>query len=974
MNEKKRPAGVRVAEPSAGDFPTRRGRADWQPSLPAVFDWLGFDCDRRDPRILVDLFSSGASEVPPLSPVIRAAGWKGRSRPARSVRLLDSMGDSIGVVAFPTTSTREIPAKGDYPDPVFIAPNSGEEDSAEFGILTSDPGEGGKHGEVVLRGEVDGDVLDLAWRDSNVLCLGFPLLELLASELNFEPLQDGFYERTNDTNPDAVRRWLIRQVNSLGLDEAWRLDRGYAWPAGKTAGLTIRLDHDRAVESSSIDELIRFCDEHGAKLSSGFLIRKPDADAARRILDAGHELLLHTEAGTLEEFDAEVKAFERMFGVRPDGYTAHGGRGSRGWLGQVQWRWAIECGMSYGEMLGRRNRIPHRAVIRDKRGSAHDSTLLLPGVHLSLDAGMKPEAHNLDRVREEADHAMDMGEHVVLMNHPDIHRSQLYEMIEHCAARAVWHCTFADLAKRHPSRHDPDSNTSTVLPIMSNDGVRDMSMDQMIFVTGFARGGTSWLRDCVAFHPDVTAIPREMPIFKNLSSDTAGVINEVTAAIESLPKSPKYVNKAPANAPFIGQACRAMPESRFVYIVRDPRDAFISHKRSTREWTEGRNSKVDGCLGKLEKYWNGRLDAGDAENLLVVRYEDLHQDFSATMRRIYQHCGLSFDEELIDACWQENNFWATGSRNKEDRHAAARKGVVGDWIEHLEDEEAEWIRKSEYWMSMMSDIGYNWAPPTYRSIYAAIRSCDPNHLSVDDLLNTRLADDRLNVVMLRDIDYLNDVRGDWVEQSAQLDDEFGVHSIYNVLPLDDLRYAKWSTDQVAKFARELAEHHPSVELGMHANPVERHYDKDAPDMGENDQDAMPVILDTLREQIAAFTQAGLKPEFATAHGYGRRRLRPNNRDSPFVADELSRNGIELWDTNIRPKLKSVASHVMQISDVGGAMGVYDAPSGRDLDDPELYRALPPGSLLIMLQHPGNYDPSRRLQLGQRTVAEVVRQA
>ena len=68
---------------------------------------------------------------------------------------------------------------------------------------------------VVLEALVDGVSHPVAWRAGRTLCLGFPLLELLASELNFEPLEDGFYSRTNETHPDAVRRWLLEQKETL---------------------------------------------------------------------------------------------------------------------------------------------------------------------------------------------------------------------------------------------------------------------------------------------------------------------------------------------------------------------------------------------------------------------------------------------------------------------------------------------------------------------------------------------------------------------------------------------------------------------------------------------------------------------------------------------------------------------------------------------------------------------------------------
>ena len=451
LNRECQSLGVRVAEPLTMDSKVRFGVSDWQPAVPAVLDWLGFSCKEQSGQVMVDLINGRpTADVP----TIISADWKGQLVEAGAIRLLLPSGKEVGTAAFPTTSTRRIPPVGAYDDPVSIEPYAWLNEPEGFKVLIPDAGQIPAGSEVVLKGEIDGTTIDVAWRNGVVLYLGFPLFELLASELNFEPLEDGFYLRTNETTPDAIRRWLLGQISSMLPDDAGSISPGYQWPSGSSAGMTIRLDHDRPVDKTSIEELIRVCDRHGARISGGFLNRKPDADAARLLHEAGHELLLHTEAGSLEEFRSEVDAFHNTLGTPPRGYTAHGGRGSRGWLGQQQWQWAIECGMLYGEMLGRQNRIPHHAVIRDDKGMSRPSKLVLPGVHLSLDAGMRPEAHNLEQVRKNATLAIEAGEHVVLMNHPDIHRPQLYELLEHFSNDPIWHCTFLEMARRHASRHD----------------------------------------------------------------------------------------------------------------------------------------------------------------------------------------------------------------------------------------------------------------------------------------------------------------------------------------------------------------------------------------------------------------------------------------------------------------------------------------------------------------------------------------
>lgn len=44
-------------------------------------------------------------------------------------------------------------------------------------------------------------------------------------------------------------------------------------------------------------------------------------------------------------------------------------------------------------------------------------------------------------------------------------------------------------------------------------------MDHLILISGFARGGTSFLRDCLASHSKITQIPVEI-LYKDLDSFT----------------------------------------------------------------------------------------------------------------------------------------------------------------------------------------------------------------------------------------------------------------------------------------------------------------------------------------------------------------------------------------------------------------------------------------------------------------------
>jgi len=129
----------------------------------------------------------------------------------------------------------------------------------------------------------------------------------------------------------------------------------------------------------------------------------------------------------------------------------------------------------------------------------------------------------------------------------------------------------------------------------------------------------------------------------------------------------------------------------------------------------GRNSTVKGCMHKIEKYYKGYLDGKDCPNVLLVTYENLHQDFHATLRRVFKFIGVREDEEIIQNSFDKNNFLAVATRHQENRNSGTRKGVIGDWINHLTSKESGWYKKSAFWTDFLENYGYTWTPPTYRS-------------------------------------------------------------------------------------------------------------------------------------------------------------------------------------------------------------------------------------------------------------------
>ena len=491
-------------------------------------------------------------------------------------------------------------------------------------------------------------------------------------------------------------------------------------------------------------------------------------------------------------------------------------------------------------------------------------------------------------------------------------------------------------------------------------------MNRMIFVTGFARGGTSWLRTCIASHPEIQMIPREMPLFREHHSNRQAVEQAIDKAIRDNDLTgPWFVNKAPANAPFVGKAARTFSESKFVFIIRDPRDVFISHKRGNQKWMGGRNSTVSGCMDKTQRYYEGYLDAADLSNVLMVTYEQLHQDFHATMESVFQFIGVDTDKAMLNRVFKKNRFWSVASRHQEDRTSGQRKGVVGDWVEFLTTGEQRWFKENSYWVEFMADHGYSWEYPSYDKIFQAMQEANVHFISENDLIDQRFDSNGLNVFVTNDIDLLNKRSVRSVLDAAALVSRLEISAVFYFLPLDDPRYSALRSKQIVELIKQIHQIGPHLSVGLHLNAAERFFPASAPD-SDNDHPDIVKVVAYLHEQVDTYENHGITFRTATAHGYGRRKKRPNNRDTPVLTQELAKRGILMWDTRLRQDFIHRHQHYATCTDVGGAVSFLRMPNNGSPLDPETYQCFPPGSAMHVLIHPGNYDVNRALTLGIRS--------
>src|SRR5918996_5486464 len=213
---------------------------------------------------------------------------------------------------------------------------------------------------------------------------------------------------------------------------------------------------------------------------------------------------------------------------------------------------------------------------------------------------------------------------------------------------------------------------------------KDAAREPAVFVVGMTRSGTTLLRMMLDAHTQLTIPPEThfVPTLIKACREPGATPEDALAAMKSarewgdfgfsdeemlarlraLPKlkpgaavrtfyaaymeqqgKPRWGEKTPTYVQKMKLIQRALPEARFVHVIRDGRDVALSVlDRTVRDLTA-----ADVARRWKKKITKAREDSPKLRYYTEVRYEDLIGDTEPVLRRVCEFIKLDFDPEML---------------------------------------------------------------------------------------------------------------------------------------------------------------------------------------------------------------------------------------------------------------------------------------------------------------------------------------
>jgi len=269
---------------------------------------------------------------------------------------------------------------------------------------------------------------------------------------------------------------------------------------------------------------------------------------------------------------------------------------------------------------------------------------------------------------------------------------------------------------------------------MSGNDAGAVSPEKMVWIFGTGRSGSTWLRSMMSemkghavweepmvgklfgrFYNGAQTGQLSSPKFILGNPTRSGWIKSVRNFVldgaryanPRLRPGQYLVIKEPNGSDGAPLLMEALPESRMIFLIRDPRDVVASVLDGARKgsWLYERKDKehpgvtlpntqpnffVEHRAEEFMRHVTGARRAYEVHEgrKVLVKYEDLLADTLSTVRRIYSTLEMPFEEEELERVVKKHS-WENIPENQKGTGKFYRKATPGGWREDLTPEQVE---------------------------------------------------------------------------------------------------------------------------------------------------------------------------------------------------------------------------------------------------------------------------------------------
>jgi len=251
--------------------------------------------------------------------------------------------------------------------------------------------------------------------------------------------------------------------------------------------------------------------------------------------------------------------------------------------------------------------------------------------------------------------------------------------------------------------------------------IRTISDADHVFVMGPPRSGTTLMQSLLRAHPAFVGLDRETYFFLRrnyldldypeltekamqtaLSEavDSVNLFDRVARQVVEHAGARRFIEKTPEHILRLPFLLRRFPQGCFVFVVRDPRDGYLSALRNPTAMKKIKNIPTYAELWKRSVASYCAAERGRSK-IIRIRYEQLCADPSVTLGAVMRFLGEKLDERQLDP---ENysNTKIKATQGHQRLGEPISDSTVGQWRSRLStDEIAQFDRRLGKWMKRM---------------------------------------------------------------------------------------------------------------------------------------------------------------------------------------------------------------------------------------------------------------------------------